>query len=65
MPGSSGSARVCRAAPRFAGGDFAGVGSAASFKAKLNERKQKNSKREADISRNVAKVNAYLAEAAG
>ena len=70
MPGSSGSARVCRAALRFAGMGFAGVGfgatgSAPSLKAKLNETKQKNNKRKADIRGNLAKVNAYLAEAAG
>src|SRR5581483_9992158 len=59
MRGSSGSARVSRrAAPRFAV-----VGSAPSPSAKLNEAQQKNRKRGADISENVGKVNAYLAEA--
>ena len=64
MPGSSGSARGSRAAPRFAGVGFAEVGSAPSPKAKLNQAKQKNSKRKADISGELGEGDAYLAEAA-
>ena len=55
MLGSSGVARISRAAARFAG-----VGSAPSPSAKLNVAKQKNSKRQADISGNLAKVKACV-----
>lgn len=59
MPGSSGSARVARAAVRFAG-----VDSAPTVRVKVNKAKQNNSKRKANIAGNVGKMNAYLAEAA-
>jgi hypothetical protein len=52
-------------ADSFAGVGFAGVGSAPSPNATLNETKPKSSKRKADIRGNLAKMNAYLAEAAG
>ena len=62
-------AEVAAAADRFAGVSFAGVGfagvgSAPSPSARPNEARQKNNKREAIISGNLAKVSAYLAEAA-
>jgi hypothetical protein len=44
---------------------FAGVGSAPTPKAKLEQAKQKKSKRDHVISGKVAKLNAYLAEAGG
>src|SRR5437763_16352036 len=59
MPGSSGSARVARAAVRFAG-----VDSAPTARAKVNQTKQNNSKRKGDIGGSVGKMNAHLAEAA-
>ncbi len=48
----------------FGDAGFAGVGSAPSSKVKLNHTEQKNIKRKAGINGDVAKVNAYLAEAA-
>ena len=64
MPGSPGSARAVFAAARFDDVGFAGVGSAPSPTAKAKQAKQKNRKRDPVISGMVAKVNAYLAEAA-